>query len=195
MEKVLSLPLEIIASIICRLGYSDIRSCQLVCHIFRDVIGHTPDIAWILELGEAGYTEPRWPRDDISLGEKFTLFRSYIRRARHWNFSGIYDVIPSQQWTIPRGNTRMTTWASDGVFAQWSESNSPDSDYLRETHDPNHHFRLDIVQAPSRNRGTGWKHWSIVEPELELKDFALSPSRDLLVLSSPNLPFTFGRLA
>lgn len=153
-----------------------------VCRAFRNIIEHTPDIAWILELGKAGYTEPPWPRSDITLSEKFSLFRSYIERTTYWSFSGVYDVLPSQQWSIPRGNTRLSTWASDGIFAQWSESNSPDSDYLRETHEPSHRFQLDIVQAPSRNRGTGWKHWSIVEPMLELRDFALSPSRGLLVL-------------
>ncbi|KAF8596600.1 hypothetical protein BDV93DRAFT_610801 [Ceratobasidium sp. AG-I] len=182
MELILCLPPEIIASIICRLGCMDIRACRLVCRAFQNTIDHTPDIAWILELGKAGYAEPPWPRDDLTLNEKFTIFRQYVRRTHYWDVYFINDVYPSKLWMIPRGNTNIATWAADGVFAQWSESSSPDSEYLRENHNPSHHFRLDVVQAPSGNRGTGWEHWSLLEPNLALTDFALSPSRDLLVL-------------
>lgn len=153
-----------------------------VCRVFRNVIEHTRDIIWVIELGDAGYAEPPWPRNDITLEEKFTLLRDYLKRTRCWDFSGIYDVLPSQEWIIPRGNTRMSPCISEGVFAQWSESTSPDSDYLRATTDPAQYFRLDVIQVPSKNRGTGWKHWTVFEPEVAPRDFAMSPSRDLLVI-------------
>ncbi|KAF8595280.1 hypothetical protein BDV93DRAFT_548882 [Ceratobasidium sp. AG-I] len=188
------LPQEILDSILCRLRFEDLKTCKLVCRTFYRIIKHDPGIAWILELGEAGYTEPSWPRSDISLKEKSTLFRTYIKHTRSWVFTGFDDVLPAREWVIPTAAWNIRTRVFEGVFAQWSTLSTDPPGYYNqqadmyvpewhyEPNEPAPPYRLDLIQVPSNNRGTGWKHWTTIEPKLQIKDFGISPSRNLLVI-------------
>lgn len=118
---------------------------------------------YLLDLDACGYIEPVNPRLDLTYLEKIDVLRNHRRR---WNN---LDSINANAIHF----SDVSAWDyTDGFFVRLS----------RQTR------RLHFYQLPSRNRGVEYKYWVTPDLGVNIRDFGVDPTQDLLVLLEVQTP-------
>ncbi|KAG8795585.1 hypothetical protein FRC12_012324 [Ceratobasidium sp. 428] len=169
------LPPEILTAIFLYLEGRELRSCQLVCRNFNELIESLLELQFQTALRDAGYVGSLHSRPNISIGEKLSTLKNHLQS---WN-----DVSPSAVNSfylygtynghgLAHGDIEPLFF--NGILARWSTS----------SYDVRLPLDLSIVQLPSPNKGLAFKEWEITEHTIEVDDYWLEPNYDLLILLS-----------
>lgn len=171
MPNLITLPEETIVHILARTPPLGILTCREVCRVLWQIIDTSAELQYLLELYSFGYVPPSNPRLDLSYTEKLSLLREH---QRQWK-----TTVSTKVNTYPLRRTK-TGYSSTydfygGVYVRGSS-----------LHSGGHTRCLDMYQFPSVNRGVEWKQWSHSDLGVDVRDFAMEPDYDLLVLMELN---------
>lgn len=133
----------------------------------RNLIDTSAELQYLLELYCAGYAPPSNPRTDLSYTDQIAYLRQHQKR---WASTASPSVSTHTLLRLVGGHTSTYDFYG-GVYARGSSL--PTGNDTR---------RLDLYQLPSVNKGTLWKQWSHPDLGVDVRDFAMEPDYDLLVL-------------
>ncbi|KAG8791521.1 hypothetical protein FRC12_008947, partial [Ceratobasidium sp. 428] len=169
------LPPEILIVIFLYLEGRELRSCQLGCRIFKELIESLLELQFQTALRDAGYVESQHSRPNISIGEKLSILKSHLQG---WNDVSASSVKSFDLYGTYNGHglahDDIEPLFFDGILARWSTSSC----------DVRLPLMLDLVQLPSPNKGLAFKGWHITEQTIEVDNYWLEPKYNLLVLLS-----------
>ncbi|KAG9127748.1 hypothetical protein FRC07_010036 [Ceratobasidium sp. 392] len=166
MTSFTALPEGTLVHILCQVTPVEIQNCRQVCRLLRTVIDSSAKLQYLIELHSLGYVPPTHPRLDLTYAEAIEQLRTHKSR---WNS---IDTIEPKRYFLSENSGH--TSGSDfygGVYAV-----AVPSLFSSTTR------RLELYQLPSANKGIEFKQWAHHDVGVDIRDFAIEPDFDLLVL-------------
>ncbi|KIJ07214.1 hypothetical protein PAXINDRAFT_103051, partial [Paxillus involutus ATCC 200175] len=148
------LPLELIIRILAFVGYRDLVTCSQVCRLLHTVVEQNALLQYTIELAISGMQNG--PPSAMGHANRLTALRNSQTAWNKLQWTGTKDI------PLLQGNLYEL---SGGIFVQ-----------------SNHLGGLEFRRLPSHYRGIDEHVWSLDLPDVDLRDFALDPAQDLLVL-------------
>jgi hypothetical protein len=184
MTALLELPCELITSILATLDVGSILNCSGVimviaaglvsllmrkqtCKLLNN-IAKTQEIQYILELSRSGLSHRR--NLGLSASDALKLLRSYNER---WN-----NLTPLATYSISLLEPSYAYELVDGIFAKAMPIHA-----TWDIHSPSR--TLTFYTLPTAKGNGKWAKKTIDDLGYNIKDFAIDPAQDLLVLLEP----------
>lgn len=168
MPGLTALPEETLVHILARAPPLGILRCREVCRFICRLIDSSTELQYLITLYSFGYVPPSDPRLDLSYSEKVALLKS-LEEQWATNISPKKKKYPLRR--TPTGGSSTYDFYG-GVYARGSPFVQGGPTRC-----------LDLYQLPSANKGTKWKQWSHPDLGVDVRDFAMEPDYDLLVMA------------
>jgi len=149
-----ALPMELVIDILSALDFRSLLTCRRVCRLFHMLVHDCTALQYCIELAVAGMEDG--PPSSVSAAERLNRLRQY--KAAWDSLKWVRDE------TIDMSGHLWELYG--GVLAQYDSVGQS----------------LNFRQLPSDSRGIECQVWSVEILGTRLRDFAMDPSQDLLVL-------------